>query len=346
MAHRGFTSKDAALTINYIGFIYRSLLSEGYSFEALLKNTGLNHRDLNNPDFRCSFDQHQIFATNAMAITGDVHLGPRMAARFNPINAGLPVSAAMSSDVLATALKVLEQYIFLNFSIVSLDVIQENDRVLLHWQPAIDVQKIEYFVLASCLVMTESLLKLILQREIITDVVECADMAMPAPPESPVLDKLISFSVRFNAPFNQLVPFNQCLDQQLPCTDPVVHQNLIRLCERQMTESFFDEGIEAQVRSVIARNHYHSLPIENVATALGLSERSLRRQLSQSETGYKKVLDDVRKARASELLAVAGLSITAIAYDLGFSDPSNFSRSFKRWSGMSPHDYREKLFST
>lgn len=109
-----------------------------------------------------------------------------------------------------------------------------------------------------------------------------------------------------------------------------------------MADAFFEQGITAQVRGVIVKHHYHSVTIETAATELGMSERNLRRQLSQSGTSYKKVVDDVRAARARELLKVAGLPISNIAYDLGFTDPSNFARSFKRWVGMSPLEYREQ----
>jgi AraC-like DNA-binding protein len=339
MANRGFTAKDAALTINYIGFIYRTLLAEGFNSESLLRDTGLSHADLSNPDFRCTFDQHKTFACNAMAITGDIHLGPRMGAAFNPINIGLPISAAISSDVLATALDVLKQYMSLNFSIVSMEFLNDGDKIFLRWQPVLDVQEIEYFVVGSCLTVGENLLKLILQRE---DIELSAELSLPTPSNPEVLEQLLGFPVTFNAPFNQLVLPGAYLDKPLPGSDPVAHQNMVRLCEKQMANSFFDEGIDALVRGVIVRNHYHPLPIEAAAEALGLSERSLRRQLSQSSTSYKKVVDGVRAARAKELLAVAGLPVTTIAYDLGFADPSNFARSFKRWEGVSPLEYRER----
>ncbi|GAA5317474.1 MAG: AraC family transcriptional regulator [Candidatus Pelagadaptatus aseana] len=339
MAHRGFTAKDAALTINYIGFIYRTLVAEGYCADALLKNTGLGHDDLSNPDFRCTFEQHKTFAANAMALTGDPHLGPRMGARYNPIHIGLPITAAISSDVLSTALEVLQQYLSLNFSIISLEYLHDGDNILLRWQPVLDVKEIDYFVIGSCLTVGENLLKLVLQRE---DLPLRADMALSPPPDPEVLEGLLGFAVRFDAPFNQLIIPDQFLQQPLPGTDPLMHQNMVRLCEKQMAESFFDQGIEAQVRGVIIRNHYHPLAIDAAAAALGLSERSLRRQLSNSATSYKKIVDGVREARARELLAVNGLPVTTIAYDLGFSDPSNFARSFKRWVGLTPHEYRDQ----
>jgi AraC-like DNA-binding protein len=338
LARRGFTSKDAALTINYLGFVYRTLLAEGYSVESLLKDTGLAHDSLSDPDFRCTFEQYKVFVANAVAVTEDVHLGFHIGARFNPINVGLPATAAMSSDLFATALDVLQKFISVNFPTLSLDVLKEPGKVLLRWHPTVDFQETEYFLIGSALMVTENLLKLLLQKDQVT---EYAEM-MVAKPEQWAEFSNASFPVSFDAPFNQLVFSDSYLSQPLPGTDSIAHKNFLRLCEQQMADAFFEQGITAQVRGVIVKHHYHSVTIETAATELGMSERNLRRQLSQSGTSYKKVVDDVRAARARELLKVAGLPISNIAYDLGFTDPSNFARSFKRWVGMSPLEYREQ----
>ncbi|GAA6154161.1 AraC family transcriptional regulator [Pseudoteredinibacter isoporae] len=340
MSHRNFTSKDAALTINYIGFVFRTLVAEGYSAEALLQDTALCESDLLNPDFRCTFDQHKTFVLNAIALTGDPHLGPRMAARFNPLNIGLPASAALSSDVFATALNVLQQFVSLNFSILSFDYRQEGDELIIRWHPAVDVSDIEYFVVGSSIVVTENFWKLLLGERQVT---LYAELALPEPDGWAEFEPSLGFSVHFNAPFSRVVLPARYLHQPLSGTDPVLHQNMLRLCEKQRAETFFEQGLDARLRHLIVKHRYQNLPIEQAADALGLSERSLRRQLSQAGSSYKKIVDELRQARARELLSVSGLPVSTIAYDLGFSDPSNFARTFKRWVGLSPVEYREGL---
>jgi AraC-like DNA-binding protein len=75
--------------------------------------------------------------------------------------------------------------------------------------------------------------------------------------------------------------------------------------------------------------------LEGVAKQLGMSARTLRRHLAQEHTSLRAILDDVRRARADELLA-QGLAVKAVARELGFSDPSAFSRAYKRWTGRAP----------
>ncbi|MGH1373321.1 MAG: AraC family transcriptional regulator [Cellvibrionaceae bacterium] len=340
MTQRNFTSKDAALTINYISFVFRSLVNDGYRPDELLKHTGLTESALKDPDFRCTIEQHKTFVLNAIALTQNPHLGLEIGNRFNPINIGLPASAAMSSDNLSTALKVLQQFFSLNFSILAFDYHEQGDQLMLRCQPALRVPEIEYFVVSSSLIVTENLLRLLLGRE---QVGEQAEFSMTEVSGWQAYQHSLGTSVRFNAPFNQLGIPKHYLTHPLASSDPVTHQNMMRLCEQQKAQSYYGDGLEAQVCKVIVENHYHGLSIEKVASELGLSERSLRRQLSQSDTSYKQILDDLRESKARELLAIVGLPISTIAYDLGFSDPSNFSRTFKRWTQRSPQEFRETL---
>ncbi len=315
-------------------------MNDGYCPDELLKHTGLSEQALNNPDFRCTTEQHKNFILNAITLTQNPHLGLDIGNRFNPINIGLPASAAISSDNLSTALKVLQQFFSLNFSILSFDYHEQGDRLMLRCQPALRVTDIEYFVVSSSLIATENLLRLLLGKE---QVSEHAEFATAEVPGWQAYQKSLGTTVSFNAPFNQLAIPKRYLTHPLPSSDPVVHQNMLRLCEKQKAESFYEDGIETKIRRLIVQSHYHGLAIETVASKLGLSERSLRRQLSQSDTSYKKIVDDLREAKARELLAVKGLPVSTIAYDLGFSDPSNFSRTFKRWTQRSPQEFREDL---
>ncbi|HEY0255047.1 MAG TPA: AraC family transcriptional regulator ligand-binding domain-containing protein [Kofleriaceae bacterium] len=72
-----------------------------------------------------------------------------------------------------------------------------------------------------------------------------------------------------------------------------------------------------------------------VAGSLGMSERTLRRHLEQDQTSLRQIADELRRARADAMLA-AGRSVKDVAFALGFSEPSAFSRAYKRWTGKAP----------
>ncbi|MEP4149243.1 MAG: AraC family transcriptional regulator ligand-binding domain-containing protein [Halioglobus sp.] len=82
-----------------------------------------------------------------------------------------------------------------------------------------------------------------------------------------------------------------------------------------------------------------------LAESLGKDEQTLTSELKQAGTSYQQLLGDTRRELAEEYITRADLTVNEIAYMLGFSDCSNFARSFRRWTGTSPTDFRENLKS-
>ena len=79
---------------------------------------------------------------------------------------------------------------------------------------------------------------------------------------------------------------------------------------------------------------------EKVAHSLNMSESAFQKKLKSEGTSYQEVLDETRAELARHYLGKSSLSISEIAFLLGFTDSSNFSRAFKRWTDCSPTEYR------
>ncbi len=82
--------------------------------------------------------------------------------------------------------------------------------------------------------------------------------------------------------------------------------------------------------------------MSEVARHFGMSERSLRRRLSLEEVTYAELVDEALGTVAQRMLRDPEQSITSAAYAMGFSCPSAFHRAFKRWTGVTPKQYRER----
>jgi AraC-like DNA-binding protein len=81
---------------------------------------------------------------------------------------------------------------------------------------------------------------------------------------------------------------------------------------------------------------------EAVAKSLNMSVRRFHQKLDELDTSYQRLLDDIRKELSAQYLRQRKLSITEIAYLLGFNDSSNLSRVFKSWHGISPIAHRNR----
>jgi len=80
--------------------------------------------------------------------------------------------------------------------------------------------------------------------------------------------------------------------------------------------------------------------LEQVAAALNVSDRTLRRRLAAESTTFRCLLDESREQLAEQLLVTAGLTVSEVATRLGYLEVSSFSQAFRRWKGVGPRAYR------
>ena len=100
-------------------------------------------------------------------------------------------------------------------------------------------------------------------------------------------------------------------------------------------------GVTEQVRVWITRNLAHDAEHgRRGRAALAMSQRTLRRRLAETGTGFQALLDEVRQALAEEMLDTGVLSVEDVAQRLGYAEASSFIHAFKRWHGETPAQYR------
>ncbi|MCQ4271939.1 MULTISPECIES: AraC family transcriptional regulator [Pseudomonas] len=130
---------------------------------------------------------------------------------------------------------------------------------------------------------------------------------------------------------------------------PSANESLAQLHDRFAGEylaRFSGSRVAHQARQVLCRLLPQGEPRrDTVAQALHLSERTLQRRLQDERTSFQQLLDDTRRELAEQYLAQPNLTLLEIAYLLGFADPSNFFRAFRRWFGSTPGEYRAALDS-
>ncbi len=104
-----------------------------------------------------------------------------------------------------------------------------------------------------------------------------------------------------------------------------------------------DSGsLKNQVVALIGQNFSMNPPsAEKVARTLNMSLSTLRRRLLEEGTTFQKIKDECRKNSAIKYMGSPQLSIMDVAELMGFDEPSAFFRSFKRWTGMTPGEYRQ-----
>ncbi len=142
------------------------------------------------------------------------------------------------------------------------------------------------------------------------------------------------YCLRFNRSF---------FHRRLPTADALLANENERLCEMYFGR-LFNRQLTQQVRMLLRQALVsEDISLQSVAQMLHLSERSLQRRLSQEGVCFRDLVDELRQEDAERYLKSTSMSISQIAFRLGFNDAGNFSRAFKRWFSCSPESYRQNV---
>jgi AraC-like DNA-binding protein len=157
------------------------------------------------------------------------------------------------------------------------------------------------------------------------------------------IDQYIKFfgaPVTFGADTNSLFFDKASLESTLPGDNSELAKANDKVAEHYL-ESLDPRKVASEVRELLVTllpsGHSNQ---ELIAQRLNRSVSTLQRQLHNEGTNYQAIRDETRQALAEEYVADHKLSLSQVAYMLGFSDQSNFSRAFKRWTGRSPREYQ------
>lgn len=107
------------------------------------------------------------------------------------------------------------------------------------------------------------------------------------------------------------------------------------------TRQEFTPVYTRRVMDYLAEYREHEASMQDIADSVNVSERTLRRKLTEEGTSFQEIKDKLRKNMAIYYLSQPDIPISTITNKLGFSEPAAFTRAFKQWTGQTPTLYRE-----
>ena len=165
------------------------------------------------------------------------------------------------------------------------------------------------------------------------------------PEDTRYLQKLFNCQLSFNQPVNCFRFPNSLLQAPLVHTEDSLKEFLRNAPYHLLASNDEDEkSIVAQMRRIIGNDFSREfLSVVDMAGHLNMSVRTLRRRLKDVGTTYQQFKDKLRCDAAKSYLSRPELKINAVSALLGFDEPSAFHRSFKKWTGQTPGEYRSEL---
>jgi AraC-like DNA-binding protein len=318
-----------------------ALQKRGIESSMLFEGTRLQGSLLTDGNTRISLADWRTLTRRATELTCDRGLGLSIGGNASDHLLQIVVQLAVACGTLREAMRMLERYRVLLGNTLQFDLVEEGELAYFVCTPLVADPEIPEFDLEFVL----SLVYRVARRFARLDSDDAKELwfSYPAPEHAARYAEVFHCPVRFGRPRNAILVARQFLDQAQPYADSRMLDLLREAAERMLAEHSAP-SLPDQVRALLrADTDLRKIDAGRVAKMLRLHPRTFRRQLIAANAPWSVLLDETRRRIACEELRRSDVSIREIAERLGFSEPSAFTRAFKRWTGKTPAKYNRAL---
>ncbi|HVK89078.1 MAG TPA: AraC family transcriptional regulator ligand-binding domain-containing protein [Kofleriaceae bacterium] len=332
-------STDSGLASAYVLALVDVVARWQVSEEELLSPFSLSRADLLRPRARVEARTFHEIARRAEQLTGEPGLPLFLGLRMRVAMHGYVGFAAMSAATMRESMQLIERFSrILVPASWRLEEHGDEASMTLTVHPA--VAALHEFITVSTFVGITRMASELAARPLAGR----AELSFPEVSYYQRLRPLLGEArvVQFGCPRDRIVFPSAVLDQPIVASDPIAVQLVIAQCERELQVLGKRDGWVLRVLESMRTRDGQFRQLRGVAKALGVSARSLKRHLADAGTTFSKLVDETKRERATDLL-FAGTKIESIAAELGYADTASFLRAFRRWSGMTPGEYRKRF---
>lgn len=322
-----------------IQLAYQAMLEMGVDTATVLSRMGITSSMLKDRHARTPHDAQRLFWSVLEEVTQDpdigLHLGEHMPVYQGQVLQYLFLSSATFGDGLSRALNY--QRLLSDASQASMG--EENGMAYLHVDSlSPNVMGLRH--LNECMVLgLISFFRYVTDQAFIPAKVEFSHACAGSAREH---ERIFACPVSFDCEQTRLYFDAELL--QLPSSH--AEPELLQLHEKLASEHVAKlerQDVVARVYRVLGEIlETGDVTLDEVAERLMMKPRTLRTRLSEADTNFNQLLANYRCNLAKRLLTQTHESIDEIVYLTGFSEPSTFYRAFKRWTQMTPIEYRNR----
>ena len=330
--------QDFTLPVQYLRQVAEQLTAMGADVSVWLARSRLSEAQLNEAAFQPDFASFCQLIQDALGSTGEEAFGLLVGERLVVNTHGILGYAAMQSGSVRQALQLVERYLGLRTSLVSVSLRQDETSAHILFTPSYALGDIQRPVLEAIVLAIKNVFDAItLGSYALTRV----SFPFARPVYAELAEEMFRCEVAYEAEWAGFTLPLALLDLPLKMADPASFLEAELICQRELNKLQQAVSMSARVRRVMLEKQ-NGFPSLNVTARLfHLTPRTLHRRLLEEGTSFKTILEEVRHTLAVAHLQAGHLSIEEIAYTLGYTDIANFRRAFKRWEGMPPAQFRQ-----
>ncbi|MGW2741379.1 AraC family transcriptional regulator [Streptomyces sp. NPDC001450] len=335
-------STSATIAPNILRYLARVADEYGVDLQPLLTRVGLDPTVMASAALRVSYRQGSDVIRQAVALTGDEHLGLRVGAAQHLTAWGLLGFAMMAAGTHQEAIETGVRYQNLSGTMTVWSARWEDAGYVLRADlpdPALD-PTVAVFLIEEAYSSVVTLTRLSVGAAFAPRAVE---FAFPAPRDTRPFDELFRCPLRFDAPGNVMVIPTRWACAAMPGRDPITYTSVLDVLEREMASRRDQQDLLEVLEISIAQSLPAVPSFPEQARRHASSERTLRRRLAECGTTYESIVDGVRREQVEQLLRRPELTLRDITRQAGFADMSALRRAVRRWHGVTPLELRSEL---
>lgn len=341
MTHHSAT--EPTIIASWIRVILKTYASYGLDPDALLEIAGIEKECLANPEARVRIAVYDRLWRLAVERTGDDCMGLKTIGFLSPMTFHALGLTLLAGATIRESLDRLQRYYRIISDEVRVKVLPGRQTTALCFIPFSDRP-----VPANASVDAFMAVSIMYARMLASESLnpEAVWFMHHSPGRLAPFTDLFKAPIVFSAEDNRIYFHNADLERPLPAANAEIAVKNDEIAAGYLAR-FEKARIEDQVRAKTLSCLASGEPsLEKIARSVGMSPRTLNRQLSERGTSYREILLSVRRELALLYLRQEDLAIIDIAFRLGYGDSSNFTRAFKQWFGMSPSLYRKEQSQT
>lgn len=327
------------LSVSSFNLILFGAHLRGANTNALLQIVGIKNEQLKNPDARIPVATVQRLWHEAIRATDDPHLALHLGEIISPLSAGVLAYVMMHCPTLGKALEKLCHYqdIACEGILTEARLLPQSRLALVLHITTPEIIYPEYALTSEFSVYLAAMRALTGQRVVAEEV----HFAFARPSDSQEYERVFAPApVYFDTQETAFILHTQWLETPILNANPALFAVFDQHASAMLDNLRQTTLVTRVKKEIIALLKGEEPTLSAVADRLAMGVRSLQLHLKEAGTTYQQLLDEVRCDLAIRHLRETYLSTTDIAYLLGFSEPSVFFRSFKRWTGHTPGLYR------
>ena len=310
--------------------------------KAVEQITGRSHQALATPDLRIPADQHYHLWEYAESVTGDPAVGLHAGKVVDPDRMGLVGHVFFNCDTLGEAVTQYARLHRLINESVHLSFERAGEQAILTWQadsPGHYCRQDMDRTIASVLCRTRHFI----HPGMVADWVE---IAHSKPDYAEEYRELFGGPVRFGCELTRVAFNSRHLNHPIPHRNPYVYSAVLKQVNSLLARLQSRRTFGRKIRRLISQQmSTERIDADTLAKQCHMSRQTLYRRLKKEGLGFHDLVEEVRKDKAMRYVASDRFALGEIAFLLGFSELSAFSRAFKRWTGIAPAQYRAQHLS-